>query len=153
MAGPPIPGPQPRWPRALATRSDPVPNASISIENDEMWTETETSTEQILVHLVNLPRVGFTHTLLAKRMLQWKRMGFDLVALEPALSMNDMQVAHSLYTEVEQQITKAIDLLRLLAANVHLFTVTEREMFHFKLMHLSEVELVESQVQDLLSTR
>ena len=33
-------------------------------------------------------------------MLQWKRMGFDLSALEPALSMNDMNEAHGLYAVV-----------------------------------------------------
>ena len=106
-----------------------------------------------ITHLVGLPALGFNKTVLARRMLQWKRMGFDIVALEPAQSMKDTQVAHNLYTEVEQQITKAIDLLRVLASNDHLFTVTEREMFHFKLMHLSEVEMVESQIQDLISTR
>ena len=116
-------------------------------------TDLRSPVDHQITHLVSLPALGFNKTILARRMLQWKRMGFDLVALEPAQSMNDMQVAHNLYTEVEQQITKAIDLLRLLAANDHLFTVTEREMFHFKLIHLSEVELVESQVQDLLSTR
>ena len=34
-----------------------------------------------ITHLVSLPRLGFTSAVLARRMLQWKRMGFDLSAL------------------------------------------------------------------------
>ena len=58
--------------------------------------------ERVLTHLVSLPLAGFNKTLLAKRMLQWKRMGFDYSAIEPALSMNYMEEVHAVYASVER---------------------------------------------------
>ena len=130
-----------------------IENASNSIENDEMWTETETSTEQILVHLVNLPRVGFTHTLLAKRMLQWKRMGFDLSALEPALVISDVSKSHAIYETVESDIVCAIDGIRLLEANRDKLDATEREMFNYRFMAINNVREAAHDLETLLSSR
>jgi hypothetical protein len=130
-----------------------IEDASNPIENDEMWTETETSTEQILVHLVNLPRVGFTHTLLAKRMLQWKRMGFDLSALEPALVISDVSKSHAIYETVESDIVCAIDGIRLLEANRDKLDATEREMFNYRFMAINNVREAAHDLETLLSSR
>ena len=90
--------------------------------------------ERVLTHLVSLPLAGFNKTLLAKRMLQWKRMGFDLSALEPALSMNDMQEVHAVYAAVETDIRLAIDGLRLMEHHHGRLSVSEREMFNYRMM-------------------
>ena len=82
--------------------------------------------ERVLTHLVSLPLAGFNKTLLAKRMLQWKRMGFDLSAL-PHLSMNDMREVHAVYASVETDIRQAIDGLRLMEHHHGRLSVSERE--------------------------
>ena len=77
--------------------------------------EAETSLDDtVLVHLVKLPQAGFTHAVLARRILQWKRMGFDLAALEPAMASNDMVKGHAIYAGVEADIIMAIDAIRLM---------------------------------------
>lgn len=115
--------------------------------------ESEVPTEKMLVHLVNLPRVGFTHTLLAKRMLQWKRMGFDLSALEPALVISDVSKSHAIYEAVESDIICAIDSIRLIDANREKLSATEREMFNFRLMGINNVRETAHELETLLSSR
>ena len=106
----------------------------------------------VLVHLVQLPAQGFSHRMLSKRMLQWKRMGFDLSELEPALAYNDPLRAHELYATVQQHVTKAIDTIRLLGQHQHLFTVTEREKWHFQLMALLDIGEVEGLVAQRIAS-
>ena len=119
----------------------------------ERISETHESTEKILVHLVNLPRIGFTHTLLAKRMLQWKRMGFDLSALEPALVISDVSRSHAIYEAVESDIICAIDCIRLIEANREKLSATEREMFNFRLMGINNVREAANDLETMLSSR
>ena len=86
-------------------------------------------------------------------MLQWKRMGFDLSALEPALSLTDMDDAFSVYRSVELDIVRAIDALRLLETHESALTVTEREMFNYRMMSLLDVEKNDQDLETLLSAR
>ena len=109
--------------------------------------------ERTLVHLVNLPGVGFTHAVLARRMLQWKRMGFDLAALEPAMAMVELDDAHRLYRAVESDITAAIDAIRYMDMHRARLTVTEREVYNFRLMSLSNVGETVLELERLISAR
>ena len=111
------------------------------------------SSDAVITHLVSLPRLGFTSAVLARRMLQWKRMGFDLSALEPALSLTDMDDAFSVYRSVELDIVRAIDALRLLETHESALTVTEREMFNYRMMSLLDVEQNVQDLEHLLSAR
>ena len=109
--------------------------------------------ERVLTHLVSLPLAGFNKTLLAKRMLQWKRMGFDLSALEPALSMNDMREIHAVYASVETDIRQAIDGLRLMERHHGRLSVSEREMFNYRMMSLTDVDQHVLELEHVISTR
>ena len=109
--------------------------------------------EGTLVHLVNLPGVGFTHAILARRMLQWKRMGFDLAALEPAMAMVNLDEAHGLYRVVESDIIAAIDAVRYMDTHRARLTVTEREVYNYRLMSLSSVNETITELERLISTR
>ena len=109
--------------------------------------------ERVLTHLVGLPLAGFNKTLLAKRMLQWKRMGFDLSALEPALSMNDMREIHAVYASVETDIRQAIDGLRLMEHHHGRLSVSEREVFNYRMMSLTDVDQHVLELEQLISTR
>ena len=130
-----------------------IEDTSMAEQSLERVPETDGSPEKMLVHLVNLPRIGFTHTLLAKRMLQWKRMGFDLSTLEPALVMSDVSKSHAIYETVESDIICAIDCIRLIEANREKLTATEREMFNFRLMGISNVREVAQDLETMLSSR
>ncbi len=108
---------------------------------------------QTLVHLVNLPAAGFTHAVLARRMLQWKRMGFDLAALGPAMATSDMNKAHGLYQVVERHITAAIDAIRLMEQERHRLSVSELELYNYRFMSLNSVLDGVNELENLLSTR
>ena len=109
--------------------------------------------DRTVTHLVSLPFEGFTKSLLSKRMLQWKRMGFDLASLEPALSMNDLDKLHALYASVESTILLAIDGLRLMEYHRGKLSVTEREMFNYRMMSLTDVEHHIGELEATISSR
>jgi DNA-binding transcriptional ArsR family regulator len=124
----------------------PIPHTPIE--------EAESSPDDtVLVHLVKLPQAGFTHAVLARRMLQWKRMGFDLAALEPAMASNDMGKAHTIYAGVEGDIIMAIDAIRLMEQRNQDLTVTERERFNYRFMSLNEVAEGYEELLAALSSR
>ena len=108
---------------------------------------------QQLVHLVSLPKDGFNETLLAKRMLQWKRMGFDLAELEPANMTKNLDDAHAIYATVEEKIRVSVDSIRLMDSHLDKLTVTERERFRYRLMNLIEVQQTTEQIESIISTR
>lgn len=132
-----------------SSMADTLDDVSYSVDND---VETNDS-EGTLVHLVNLPAVGFTQAILARRMLQWKRMGFDLAALEPAMAMVNLDDAHRLYRVVESDITAAIDAIRYMNTDRARLTVTEREVYNYRLMSLSSVNETIAELERLISTR
>ena len=86
-------------------------------------------------------------------MLQWKRMGFDLAALEPAMASNDMAKAHTIYAGVEADIIMAIDAIRLMEQRNQDLTVTERERFNYRFMSLNEVAEGYEELFTVLSSR
>jgi hypothetical protein len=115
--------------------------------------QTDQPAEELLVHLVRLPRLGFNKVVLARRMLQWKRMGFDLSELEPAILMENMDDAFSLYHSIETQIVHAIDALRYIETHGTNLTTTERHRYHYRLMHLMRIEETTLELEELVSTR
>lgn len=154
------------WARmcSLAPKSSAAPPAIVfeeittAAEDDQnpsvlAWNDEQDHEENLLVHLVNLPRAGFTQTVLTRRMLQWKRMGFDLAALEPAMATKDTAKAHAIYASVEQDIVRAIDALRLMEEHSEQLTVSERELFNYRFMALNGVEDASEELLLLLSTR
>lgn len=144
----------------ISLSAAPSGNEEASIELDEapipqppIQEENTSRDDNVLVHLVNLPQAGFTHAVLARRMLQWKRMGFDLAALEPAMATNDLEKAHTIYTGVENAITMAIDAIRLMNQRIQDLTVTERERFNYRFMALNEVAEGYEELLAVLSSR
>jgi hypothetical protein len=133
------------------------PEAPLTPEEEATITDFTTDEEGTfagsVVHLVTLPRKGFSYGLLSKRMLQWKRMGFDLSELEPAVSCRDLDRAHALYAATERNITKSIDALRLLEAHASVFSVTELERHRYRLMNLIELDGTNDAIELAISTR
>ena len=125
----------------------------VEVAETDTMVDIVRANERVLTHLVSLPLAGFNKTLLAKRMLQWKRMGLDLSALEPALSMNDMQEVHAVYAAVETDIRLAIDGLRLIEHHNGMMSVSEREMFNYRMMSLTDVVQHVQELEHVISTR
>lgn len=127
---------------------------SSNAEDDAPEHEEQDKREVVTIaHLSSLPRAGFNATVLGKRMLQWKRMGFDVSALEPATLTRDMDRAHQLYAEVEALIRQCVDGLRRMTEHHALFSVSERERFDYRLMNLLDVESTVEAVEVIISTR
>ena len=67
---------------------------------------------QKLSHLTRLPRAGFSTSVLRRRILAWRRMGFDVSELEPAMKYQDIDRAFTLYRLVEEKVRLAVELDR-----------------------------------------
>lgn len=138
-----------------------VPRDEVAVQQGPEVPEKETAPEndspndegRQLTHLVSLPRLGFNTTLLVKRMLQWKRMGFDLSELEPATLAQNTDAAFDIYALVEGKIRVSVDALRLMEEHQAILTVTERERFRFRFMSLHDIEAAVEELERLISTR
>jgi len=93
--------------------------------------------------LTTLPKLGFNRDHIAKRMLQWKRMGFDVSELQPALSMNDLENAYELYIHVEKKVRQAIELIREVEAKSNQLNVKSIQRSMYNLYQLENFEDVE----------
>lgn len=93
--------------------------------------------------LTTLPKLGFNRDHIAKRMLQWKRMGFDVSELQPALSMNDMERAYRLYLVVEKRVRQAIELIREVEAKSNQLDAKTIQRSMYNLFQLENFEDVE----------
>lgn len=102
--------------------------------------------EVVLAQLVSLPENGFNSNLLSKRMLQWRRMGFDLTDMEPALKMDNMRDAYEVYSRVERTIREATDAMLELTRYPERFTVTQLERFTYRLLNLIDVKSTSKEV-------
>lgn len=100
-----------------------------------------------LVALTRLPSVGFTDSLLRKRILQWRRMGLDVSEVEPALTMESEQ-AYALYASVEEKVRRAVDLERHLNQNGASFSATDEATARFRIRQLTGLDELENQLYE-----
>ena len=97
-----------------------------------------------LVMLNRLPKNGFTHPLLRKRILQWRRMGLDVSEVEPALHQ-ELDIAFELYTSVESKVRLAVELERRLESLSEHLTASELTTSKFRIRQLTglgDIELM-----------
>jgi hypothetical protein len=123
------------------TEVELIPHPGQITETTEHGPQQES---QLLAQLTSLPSLGFNKTQLSKRMLQWKRMGFDVSDLEPALSLSDSDEIHGIYLSVEEKIRTAVELARLLTLNRQNYDVTTFEVTMFRIMQLTGLDEIES---------
>ena len=121
-------------------------NSVPTVEVESLRPIEQEVNQPVLAQLVALPKLGFHRGLLSKRMLQWRRMGFDLTELEPALSMGSNDEAYAVYREVEDRIRDATEALLHLHASSDMFTVAELERWSYRLLNLVEVEETSARV-------
>lgn len=97
-----------------------------------------------LRHLTTLPS-GFSVDALRRRILQWRRMGFDVADLESAL-VHDGEERERMYRHVEQRIRWAVDLDRQLNVHAERLAATEVEHFRFRIRQLTGLEDIEAKL-------
>lgn len=100
-----------------------------------------------LITLTRLPPVGFTESLLRKRILQWRRMGLDVSEVEPALTMESEQ-AYALYARVEEKVRRAVDLERHMNQNSGSFSATDEATARFRIRQLTGLDELEQRLYE-----
>ena len=101
-----------------------------------------------LVMLNRLPKNGFTHALLRKRVLQWRRMGLDVSEVEPALHQA-LDDAFDLYTTVESKVRVAVELERRIDSVSEHLTASELTTSKFRIRQLTGLEDIERMLDSI----
>ena len=92
--------------------------------------------------LSRLPKIGFTNSILVKRILQWRRMGLDVSELEPALNY-DIDDSYALYTIIEEKVRRVVELENYLYQNKEKIDVKEFTTSLFRIKQLTGIEELE----------
>ena len=121
----------------------------IVTEEQELVSEevAEESKASNLTMLTRLSINGFSHSVLRKRLLQWRRMGLDVSELEPGLFIDDMNECHALYQQVEHKVRRAVELdsrLEIIADDV---STTELVKLRFRIRQLTGLDDVEQSIE------
>ena len=102
----------------------------------------ETEQPHVLKHLARLPD-GFSVDSLRRRILQWRRMGFDVSDLESALVQTDDE-RERIYRFVENNVRRAVDLDRRLTHLANHLPATAVEHDRFRLRQLTGLDEIET---------
>ena len=95
-----------------------------------------------LAYLAKLPEQGFTREILVKRILQWRRMGLDVSAIEPALAY-DNHHAYQLYKLVEEDVRRATELERFIHENHGALDASQIAVDMFRVRQLTGLDELE----------
>ena len=101
-----------------------------------------------LAYLAKLPKIGFTKDILVKRILQWRRMGLDVSAIEPALSQ-PTDSAYELYKLVEEDVRRATELERFIHLNEHEINASQLAVDMFRIRQLTGLDELERRYYSL----
>ena len=101
-----------------------------------------------LAYLAKLPKIGFTKDILVKRILQWRRMGLDVSAIEPALSQ-PTDTAYELYKLVEEDVRRATELERFIHLNEHEINASQLAVDMFRIRQLTGLDELERRYYSL----
>ena len=103
-----------------------------------------------LVFLTRIPKEGYSKEIARKRILQWRRMGLDVSAAEPALFHDSDTEGFNIYKSVEDKVRRAVELdnrLELLLERGHRSEVTK---LRFRIRQLTGLEDVEKRINELI---
>ena len=121
----------------------------VNIEGALVENETLTPTLEIredgsprLVMLTRLPSLGFTQSLLRKRILQWRRMGLDVSGVEPALTMEE-DASYRLYTKIEELVRRAVDLDHAIDSLIPPLSASQEAVARFRIRQLTGLDELE----------
>jgi len=130
--------------------TEPVDNEHDLPEPESIATDDLEDKHTSLSFLVRIPREGYSKDVARRRILQWRRMGLDVSAAEPALFQESDEKGFEIYRAVEDKVRRAIELdnrLDVLEENGWKSEVTK---MRFRVRQLTGFEEVEKRIDELI---
>ena len=130
--------------------TEPVDNEHDLPEPESITTDDLEDKHTSLSFLVRIPREGYSKDVARRRILQWRRMGLDVSAAEPALFQESDEKGFEIYRAVEDKVRRAIELdnrLDVLEENGWKSEVTK---MRFRVRQLTGFEEVEKRIDELI---
>lgn len=130
--------------------TEPVDNEHDLPEPESITTDDLEDKNTSLSFLVRIPREGYSKDVARRRILQWRRMGLDVSAAEPALFQESDEKGFEIYRAVEDKVRRAIELdnrLDVLEENGWKSEVTK---MRFRVRQLTGFEEVEKRIDELI---
>ena len=122
----------------------------LSSEPDNSVAEEYEISGNKLSFLTKIPRDGYTKDILRKRILQWRRMGLDVSAAEPALYSTSDDDGYLIYKKVEQNVRRAVELDHLLDLLEERGIKSEVTKLRFRIRQLTGFDAVEKRIDELI---
>ena len=120
---------------------------SPSIENNELDTVVIEEEQPLIPYLTTLPFEGFSHKILRKRILQWRRLGVDVSDCEPGIFCEDIGQSHSIYVRVDEKVREATELLNIMDKMRSSITKSEFTVMEFRLRQLTGMDEVSNKLK------
>ena len=139
--------------------AEPEDNSTIGLEgiddesaiggqiDDSLAVEVEPG----FVVLSRIPEKSLSRAILQRRLEQWKGMGFDVSELEPVVLVDDRVVRHQRYFSFEEKVRRATECERRIKELEQLGFTTSATKLHFRIMQLTGLDEVETEIQKLLA--
>ena len=115
-------------------------------DNIEELVDSNTS----LSFLVRIPKEGYSKEIARRRILQWRRMGLDVSAAEPALFQESDEMGYEIYKSVEEKVRRAIELDNRLDILEEQGLKSEVTKLRFRVRQLTGFDEVEKRIDELI---
>lgn len=127
----------------IVSSDDVVPEI---VENADELVDSNTS----LSFLVRIPKEGYSKEIARRRILQWRRMGLDVSAAEPALFQDSDERGFEIYKSVEEKVRRAIELDNRLDILEEKGLKSEVTKLRFRVRQLTGFDEVEKRIDELI---
>ena len=111
---------------------------------------TQKEEHPLIPYLTTLPLEGFSHKILRKRILQWRRLGFDVSDCEPGIFCDDIGESHSIYLRVDKKVREATELLNIMDSMKGNISKSEFTVMEFRLRQLTGMNEVSSKLRAII---
>ena len=122
----------------------------LAVESDNSTIQEDDLAGNKLSFLTKIPKDGYTKDILRKRILQWRRMGLDVSAAEPALYSTSDDDGYLIYKRVEQNVRRAVELDNRLDLLEQRGFKSEVTKMRFRIRQLTGFDAVEKRIDDLI---
>ena len=131
------------------TEIEPEVEEQITVEElDDLPLSEDGSTP--LSFLVRIPREGYSKEVARRRILQWRRMGLDVSAAEPALFIESDDRGFEIYKSVEERVRRAVELDNRLDILLERGWRSEVTKMRFRIRQLTGFNEVEKRINELI---
>ena len=122
----------------------------LEVESDNSTIQENDLAGNKLSFLTKIPKDGYTKDILRKRILQWRRMGLDVSAAEPALYSTSDDDGYLIYKRVEQNVRRAVELDNRLDLLEQRGIKSEVTKMRFRIRQLTGFDAVEKRIDELI---